>query len=628
MSNLSAYELFSIENPEAATWLGSFESVEGLEKVVSSQGEVNLKDTRKGQGRFIYDPQGSFESAFRWRQQFSLYKTDLFVVFGIGLGFEWQALLPWLESDPKKEVVFLEDDLGMLFHFLDSPLAQKILSHPRTKVYYIDGNEIGKRIFELLAWNSYKKTRQFAAISFYQTYRPLIAEKVEKKLRLQSMHVFDALDEFHTFGRIQIRSFLKNILAFDRARMASDMFKSFKGVPAIIVGAGPSLEGCLSELKKMQDKALILSGGTATNALLEAGIVPHLAATVDPNPTQYVRLKQSAPWAIPLFYMSRVIPEGIKSYPGQLLYLRGGCGHTLPEWFDTAIGISAQVIDGGFGVANMCVELAHRLGCGPIIMVGYDLSYPEGVMYPSVVQEALTEKEREQSGKKIPASCVAQANDGTNVATQEQWILEGQWIQKYFEKHPHMKLINTAQRGLKIGTIPCMSFQEVSAQYLIHSQAVSARVHRAIMMAKKVPFSFQRVEKALGSLALSIQEAIRLVDKMKAGDRVAEFELKEELVYRFFLSNYDRMREKKVQLSQIWNERLLVTNSSEREKFEESVQEEKFQCYLLGLQALSQWLCEFGSYAVFEGYYFSENSPFIALESDVSMPSYLTSPTK
>jgi hypothetical protein len=56
----------------------------------------------------------------------------------------------------------------------------------------------------------------------------------------------------------------------------------FAGVPAVLVGAGPSLDDTVRALARLQDRAVIIAADTTLRPLLAAGVRPHLVVGVDP----------------------------------------------------------------------------------------------------------------------------------------------------------------------------------------------------------------------------------------------------------------------------------------------------------------------------------------------------------
>lgn len=623
MTSLDPYSLFSIGNPEAALRLQSCERTEGLHECLTEAQEPNLQDTRKGALVYVYDQKGAFDSTFCWRQQFSLYKTDLLIVFGVGLGLEWQALIPWLDSDPTKRVIFLEDDLAMLHHVLKQPLSQALLSHPRTHVFYFDEGEIGKRVYDIVGWNSFGQKVQVVSTAYYQVTRPKACKKLEQNLTLKNEEITTPIDELLSFGRLQFRNFFKNISPIQRSRVASQLYQAFRGFPAIVVGAGPSLEKNLPLLYELQDSALIISGGTATNALLESGIHPHFGVAVDPNPTQYSRLKQIQPFMIPLVYQSRVLPEGIKQYAGEMLYLRGGHGQNVLEMFDHILGIKGPIFNGGYGVSNMNVELAHKLGCAPIMMVGYDFSYPEGKLYSSSVQEALTHNEQKSLKEKQVGPIKAIGNTGHDVQTESKWIAEAAWILRYAENHPRMKLFNTSLEGLRIGSVPCVSLEELRKQYMTRTLCMRARVHRAIYQTQSVNFSFDAVFHGLEKLALSAERGLKLIEQMREGNLLAETEWKESRIYRQLVQIYDLMLDKRKEMKKALREIEFMGYEGAFEQFEKVIFEEKLEFFERGLTQFIRSVREWSASSCFDGMFPPFDVHLEKLELPTPLPEFL-----
>jgi hypothetical protein len=69
------------------------------------------------------------------------------------------------------------------------------------------------------------------------------------------------------------------------------LFGVFPRVPAVVVGAGPSLDKNLKGLTKLEGKVLVVAVDTAVRPLLAAGIRPHLVVAVDPSELNAVHLQ-------------------------------------------------------------------------------------------------------------------------------------------------------------------------------------------------------------------------------------------------------------------------------------------------------------------------------------------------
>ena len=79
--------------------------------------------------------------------------------------------------------------------------------------------------------------------------------------------------EYLIQGRPYYSNFYKNLFELPKAKPASSLFSKFDKVPAIICGAGPSLEKNLPLLGTLKDRAIIFAGGTAMNALNAQGML-------------------------------------------------------------------------------------------------------------------------------------------------------------------------------------------------------------------------------------------------------------------------------------------------------------------------------------------------------------------
>ncbi len=153
---------------------------------------------------------------------------------------------------------------------------------------------------------------------------------------------------------------------------------TFQGVPAVICSAGPSLAKQLPLLKTIADDVLILCVNTAIGALHKAGIEPNGVVAVESADLS------SMFEGIDTLNNINGLME-ITGNPNQLAQpfrrLIPICTeNTTCSRFLYALDPRAQ-LSGGFCVANTAFAVAHKLGCGPIILIGQDLAYANGRMY-------------------------------------------------------------------------------------------------------------------------------------------------------------------------------------------------------------------------------------------------------
>ena len=96
----------------------------------------------------------------------------------------------------------------------------------------------------------------------------------------------------------------------------------FKGHPAIIVSAGPSLEKNIHLLREAKGKAVIIAVDAVLPTLVPAGVIPDIVVVLEANRTQFL-VFQNIPLLryIPAVFSGEVVHESLSSlYPGPMFF--------------------------------------------------------------------------------------------------------------------------------------------------------------------------------------------------------------------------------------------------------------------------------------------------------------------
>jgi hypothetical protein len=170
---------------------------------------------------------------------------------------------------------------------------------------------------------------------------------------------------------------LPPIVAGSDVRALADRFR---GTPAVIVAAGPSLDMAIDDLRARQDHALLIATDTALRPLLTAGIAPPLVVGLDPS-TANLRHFLALPecrntW---LVAESALDPACTSAFGDRTFWFRVSKHQPWP-WLNT-LGIDIGQIDVWGSVLTGALQLAFLAGCDPIVIVGADLSYTGGRPY-------------------------------------------------------------------------------------------------------------------------------------------------------------------------------------------------------------------------------------------------------
>lgn len=515
---------------------------------------------------YVHAHHGAFQEAQDWVDSLQLAKVEVLIIFGIGLGYSYYALRDWLGASHPRQIIFLEDDLAIISRFLEGELAEKIVKDPRVHLYFIEDSEEGLEVLKAVSWGIYggnfKTEVLIASMPYYAMHRSSVFEEVKARLLYEASDIHAVLDEYVTYGIAYFRNFWRNLFLLPGSHLANKLFGTFRGIPAIVVAAGPSLASHFDALKQLRDKALIFSGGSSTNALIEAGVLPHFGGGIDPNPLQYMRLRQGLAYQVPFFYRSRLLHEGALLITGPRLYLRGGDGYNISDYFERKAKISGKVLGGGHSIANFEIEIAHALGCSPIILVGFDLAYGANLKRyaPGVEENHPSNIRAEAKGEQEVVEW--KDHEGKPIQTAWKWVLEGKWIEEFAEKHKKRRIINATEGGLGIKGIEHMDLDQAASRYLVDSYDLEALVHTAIQetgvctlsteaLLKSMALCFDSLTRSslcIDAIVGSIQSFGKkkgLLQPLETPEVVMELtKLQGELAFTYILDVFHRMRTK------------------------------------------------------------------------------------
>jgi hypothetical protein len=173
---------------------------------------------------------------------------------------------------------------------------------------------------------------------------------------------------------------LRNLPALlDEGDVAS-LRDMFPGIPAIVVAAGPSLDDNIEQLRTVDGRALIIAVDTTLRPLRAAGIQPHMVVAVDPSELNAKHLLGLADtggsWLVSEGSVDRRV---FSEFAGRAFSFKVSDHHPWP-WL-RAHGFDRGVLRAWGSVLTTAFDLACFVGCNPIVFVGADLAYTNGVHY-------------------------------------------------------------------------------------------------------------------------------------------------------------------------------------------------------------------------------------------------------
>ncbi len=297
--------------------------------------------------------------------------------------------------------------------------------------------------------------------------------------------------------------YMRNVLANMQhpQRPAYILKDRFSGIPALICGAGPSLD--VDAVRALKNKALIFGCGSATLPLVRAEAAPHLRVAVDPDPPR--ERYSLIPESIPLCYSRGCASSLVEGTTA--LWIDDIGRYPLERWlFDCE---DRTPLDGGWNAVTCAIALALLCGCSPIILSGVDLSYIGDKRYV----EGVIAKDEE------PPS---------------DWLVAAEWIAECIKKHPDTRWIHVWNGGRTLPAERVSSLQECPLE---HTYDITERVQALLNNAPTSTYSAKGLQEHIEN---AHEALIRLIEgySLDAPFAAALWEeaLEQNIFYEKFLS--------------------------------------------------------------------------------------------
>ena len=426
------------------------------------------------------------EEDLDWKFFDGSFSEDLDVLYLYGFTPHIEALIEWLDQDKKRELVFLEDRIAMLKR-LEEGEALSVLSHPQVHLkFYLGDVPLEEFVSEVVRGFPFEKVDALFLHDNEEQFQEM------KILLLRKSTLEFALHLEMLYGQRLAKNLIRNFNRLPDAFQFGLWKGRFSGIPAIICGAGPSLEAATKELKGMDEKGLIFACGSAIAALSNSLVRPHLLFAIDPNREEFTRLAFQTAFDVPLIFGARLEPNVFRGHAGQVGYVVTGTGGALEKWVEEKLGIEDHEILKGLGeealsVTSIAFMAALYMGCNPIILAGVDLSYDGEKRYAPGVDVGKTEQKDRLMNTK--------------------WIMERDVLDQVALHHPETTFMKTSPKGLQFKNIP---YEKDWAQKIVRKQNLRDEIFE-LSMNTRLSFSVDEVEEVLDQFFTSMKKCRDLV---------------------------------------------------------------------------------------------------------------------
>ncbi len=515
--NLSLLQQY---DPTTADFIRNHTPSDQVEIITTPENQLSLKVHHTEKPFLLHSGRNPQQEAKRWVQNLDLENVFNVMVFGVGMFYHIFEIVYRIQKTLKNLVLIEKEPDVIHAVFRHADLTPFLRS--QSTFFLIDPEPRQVRTFmndHLTPFikDGLEMVEHPASCAlhpeFYRNIRSIVDESIQSGEILLRTKV-------QLGGMIQ-ENVIRNVPHMLSNPNLTALKDSLTKVPAFLVGAGPSLDRNMEYLSEVGEGGIIIAVDTVYRKLRDHGIQPHLVVTSDPTPLNQRHF------------------EGVENLDSSILVFSPSVLHRIPEQLQgTKISIplptsrflkTLQDVVGsdrsmklGINVGQTCFNLARYLGCDPLILVGFDFSFPRegGETHASGTALRRTIKQSPTAGK-MQVELITEtpeweefepiyvpANDGGEVATNKFWFA---YLRSMEEEIfvTQANVINCTEGGARIEGADIRPLQETIREVCYQE----AMVRNTLQMTVGFFFDFNQnegrkvLEESLSILNIAISKA-------------------------------------------------------------------------------------------------------------------------
>ena len=428
----------------------------------------------------------------------------VFFVYGFGMGYHFQLLA----GRASEEAIFciIEPDLLMLRTAFEQRDFSSWLESGRVLFFHqMEKSDLFVRLAShngLLSVGSESIVHQASvqmAPAFYAQMQKWVGELLDYSRTGMNTLILN--------GRRTAENITRNLGWYVAAGGLGRLKDRHKGKPAIIVSAGPSLRKNKHLLHEAAGKAVIVAVQTTLKPLLEMGIEPDFVTSLDYHEI-CTRFFENLPKTIrtELVAEPKATQLIFDMYPGPVTLL----GNDYAEGLLGEMKLAKPKLPAGATVAHLAYYLTEHMGCDPVIFIGQDLGFSDGLCYtpgtsyedvwrPELSEFCTAEmKQWEQIVRDRHILRQIPDHQGRAMYTEERLFTYLQQFERDFGR-TQTRIIDATEGGARKQGATVMTLAEALRQFCQNPlPAIEDQRH---------DLSWCRVEECIGSLRARLREA-------------------------------------------------------------------------------------------------------------------------
>jgi hypothetical protein len=385
------------------------------------------------------------------------------IMFGLGVGYQLEKLL----DEHTVEKLFICEPNPDFFYAslfaIDWQAIFETVEESETRIYLNIGDD-GTNLFRDLLSQFYTIGPYILnSTYFYQSYYNASLNSAISQLREQLQVVISMGEYFdHAYyGIAHTKEGMKRNIPVLAANPASKLNYDDKEVSIFIVGNGPSLDISIDAIKEWQGKAIVVSCGTALQALHRHGITPDFHAEIEQN-------RSTFDWAvligdleylkdITLISCNGIHPDTCDLYKDVLIAFKEGESSTVSALNVLGRENFTTLLNAFPTVSNFAIDLFSTIGFTSIYLIGVDLGFVDVKHHHSKSSGYYQENGEETYDftKSANTSLIVPGNFRPTVNTKHEFKVSRQVIEQVTAAKPKGQEFYNCSDGAKIsGTLP------------------------------------------------------------------------------------------------------------------------------------------------------------------------------
>ncbi len=176
-----------------------------------------------------------------------------------------------------------------------------------------------------------------------------------------------------SFSADWVANTVHNLPVLGKLKPLESLRAAMSGQPSVIVGAGPSLDRNIADLREMGDRVFVVAVHSSVAPLAEAGVVPDAVVIVEGQKLDHY-FEGADLEKMVLLPSPQTHPVHLGLSFGDILGLSLE-GTAAADWFAAAYG--EEPLPSGGSVTCTAFSLLHQLGCDPLSLMGADFAYTD-----------------------------------------------------------------------------------------------------------------------------------------------------------------------------------------------------------------------------------------------------------